>query len=226
MGKVIVFGAGGRAGRRVAAEAAARGHQVTAVVRDPGRYPDLDAVAGDVTSAEDVAALAAGHDAAVHAAARLDVPAADFFPAAARALADGLARAGVARLVGIGIGSTLETAPGVAVHDAPDYPAEYRPFSLGHAAQIEVLRSGGPALDWVLLVPPPTLLDAEAARTGRYRTGGTGVLSTGTLSYADLAVAVVDECEAPRHHREIVAVAPWAVQLTEPGGADGGARPT
>jgi putative NADH-flavin reductase len=209
MSSVIVFGAGGRAGRQVAAEAAARGHRVTAVVRDPSRHPDLDgAVAGDVTAADDVAALAAGHDAAVHAAARLDVPAADFFPAAARALLDGLARAGVGRLVAIGIGSTLETAPGVAVHDAPDYPAQYRPFSLGHAAQVDVLRAAGPAVDWVLLVPPPTLLDADAARTGRYRTGGTGVLSTGTLSYADLAVALVDEIETPRHHRAVVAVAP------------------
>lgn len=209
MSKVIVFGAGGRAGRRIVTEAAARGHQVTAVVRDPSRYPDLSgAVAGDVTSADDVAALAAGHDAAVHAAARLD--AADFFAVAARALADGLADAGVDRLVAIGIGSTLETAPGVAVHDAPDYPAEYRPFSLGHAAQIDVLREAGPALDWVLLVPPPTFLDADAARTGRYRTGGQAVISTGTLSYADLAVAVVDEVETPRHHRAVIAVAPGA----------------
>lgn len=209
MSKVIVFGAGGRAGRRVAAEAAARGHQVTAVVRDPSRHPDLSgAVAGDVTSADDVAALAAGHHAAVHAAARLDVPASDFFPAAARALAGGLTRAGVGRLVAIGIGSTLETAPGVAVHDAPDYPPEYRPFSLGHAAQIDVLRDAGPALDWVLLVPPPTLLDADAGRTGRYRTGGQAVISMGTLSYADLAVAVVDEVETPRHHHAVIAVAP------------------
>jgi putative NADH-flavin reductase len=210
VGKVVVFGAGGRAGRRVAAEAAARGHQVTAVVRDPGRYPDLGgAVAGDVTVADDVAALAAGHDAAVHAAARLDVPAAEFFPAAARALVDGLGRAGVGRLVAIGIGSTLETAPGVAVHDAPDYPAEYRPFSLGHAAQVDVLRAAGPGVDWVLLVPPPTFLDADAERTGRYRTGDARVLDpAATLSYADLAVAVVDEIETPRHHRAVVAVAP------------------
>jgi len=208
MSKVIVFGAGGRAGQRVAAEAAARGHQITAVVRDPRRYPGIEgAVAGDVTSADDVAALAAGHDAAVHAAARLDAPG-EFFPAAAGALVDGLARAGVSRLVAIGIGSTLETAPGVAVHDAPDYPGEYRPFSLGHAAQIEVLRAAGPGLDWVLLVPPPTFLDPDAGCTGRYRTGGAGVLSMGTLSYADLAVALVDEIETPRHHRAVVAVAP------------------
>jgi putative NADH-flavin reductase len=212
--RIIIFGAGGRAGRRIVSEAAARGHEVTAVVRDPGRHPNLGGdgvtvVAGDVTDAVRVEALAAQHDVAVNAAARLDVPSEEFFPEAAHALADGLTRAGVGRLLAIGIGSVLETSPGVAVHDAPDFPAEYRVFSLGHAAQLEVLRANESGLDWVVLVPPPTLLDDEAERTGHYRTGGTQVLTaTGTLSYADLAVALIDEAETPRHHRCLVAVAP------------------
>lgn len=207
MTRIIVFGAGGRAGRRIVAEALSRGHHVTAVARDPERYAELSAVAGDVTSAADVERLAAGHDVVVNAAARLDVPAEQFFPAAARALARALPRAGVGRLVGIGIGTALETAPGVAVHDAPDFPAAFREFSVGHAAQLDVLRAADPALDWVLLAPPPVVLDDGADRTGRYRLGGTGVLSDAVLSYADLAVAVVDEAEAPQHHRAVVAVA-------------------
>ncbi|HUR09209.1 MAG TPA: NAD(P)H-binding protein [Nonomuraea sp.] len=217
MSRIVIFGAGGRAGRRVVAESVMRGHEVTAVVRDPGKHQDLNTpgvslVAGDVTAADDVADLAAGHDAAVNAAARMDVPSEQFFPAAARALVDGLLRAGVGRLMVIGIGTTLETAPGVAVHDAPDFPAEYRAFSLGHAAQIEILRAADTRLDWAVLVPPPTVLDNETARTGRYRTGGTQVLTAGAdtapFSYADLAVALVDEIEHPKHHRELVAVAP------------------
>jgi putative NADH-flavin reductase len=215
--KIIVFGAGGRAGRRAVVEAASRGHQVTAVVRDPGKHQHptdvgVSLVAGDVTSADDVANLAAGHDAAINAAARMDLPSEQFFPATARALIDGLARAGVGRLVAIGIGSVLETAPGVAVHDAPDYPAEYRAFSLGHAAQLEVLRAAGTGIDWVVLAPPPTLLDNEASRTGRYRIGGTQVLpldpGAALFPYADLAVALIDEIEAPKYHRSLVAVAP------------------
>lgn len=217
MSRIVILGAGGRAGRRVVAEAVMRGHQVTAVVRDPGKHQDLHTpgvslVAGDVTAVDDVVDLAAGHDAAVNAAARMDVPSEQFFPAAARALVDGLLRAGVGRLMVIGIGTTLETAPGVAVHDAPDFPAEYRAFSLGHAAQIEILRAADTRLDWAVLVPPPTVLDDETARTGRYRTGGIQVLparaDTALFSYADLAVALVDEIEHPKHHRELVAVAP------------------
>ena len=33
--RIVVFGAGGRVGSRTVAEALARGHEVTAVVRDP-----------------------------------------------------------------------------------------------------------------------------------------------------------------------------------------------
>ncbi|MFD0890304.1 NmrA family NAD(P)-binding protein, partial [Streptosporangium algeriense] len=38
MSRIVVFGAGGNAGRRVVAEAVSRGHTVTAVVRDPGGH--------------------------------------------------------------------------------------------------------------------------------------------------------------------------------------------
>ncbi|MET3421965.1 putative NADH-flavin reductase [Actinoplanes tereljensis] len=40
---IAVFGAGGRAGRHIVAEATARGHRVVAVVRDPTRHPGLTA---------------------------------------------------------------------------------------------------------------------------------------------------------------------------------------
>ncbi|MFD0473073.1 NAD(P)-dependent oxidoreductase [Nonomuraea thailandensis] len=114
--RIVVFGAGGRAGTRVVAEAAGRGHEVTAVVRDPGRHPELGGagvkvVTGDVTDGGSVAAVAAGHDVALQVAARLDLPSEEFYAAATRALVDGLGRAGVPRLVALGIGSLLEVSP-------------------------------------------------------------------------------------------------------------------
>ncbi len=213
---IVVFGAGGNAGRRAVAEAVARGHRVTAVVRDTAKYAGpagdrVTVVRGDVTDAASVAAVAAGHDAAISAAYRADVPSAEFFPAAAHALLDGLGRGGVRRLLVIGIGTVLETAPGVPVHDTPGFPSEAREFSLGHAAELSVLREAVTGIDWLVVAPPPAFLDAEAERTGRYRTGGTQVLPTPDgaplFSYADLAVALIDEIETPKHHRTLVAVA-------------------
>ncbi|MFI7702595.1 NAD(P)-dependent oxidoreductase [Nonomuraea sp. NPDC049480] len=213
MGRLVVFGAGGRAGRRVVAEAAGRGHEVTAVVRDPGRHGDLAGervrvVAGDVTDAASVAAAAAGHDAAVQAAARLDMPSEEFYAAAARALVEGLSAAGVTRLVAIGVGTLLEVSPGVRLVDTPGFPADARAFSLGHAVELTVFEESG--LDWVVLAPPPVFLDEKAERTGRHRIGDRRVPDAAegdpVFSFADLAVAVVDEAGGGKHHRVQVAV--------------------
>ncbi|ARQ70746.1 NAD(P)-dependent oxidoreductase [Streptomyces marincola] len=217
MSRIVVFGAGGRAGRHAVAEAAARGHQVTAVVRDPAAHHDLTADSvtvspGDVTDADSVATVAAGHDAAIHAAARLDVPPRQFYVSAAHALLDGLPRAGVGRVVLIGIGTTLETAPGVPIHETPGFPEDGRAFSLGHAAALDTLRAAETAIDWLVLAPPPVPLDNEAPRTGRYRIGGTQAPPTAdsapAFSYADLAVALIDEAATPTYHRSLHSVTP------------------
>ncbi|WP_020666895.1 NAD(P)-dependent oxidoreductase [Amycolatopsis nigrescens] len=208
MDRIVVFGAGGRAGRRIVAEAVDHGHQVTAVVRDPARHDfpaDVTVAAGDVTDADSVAAAAAGHDVAISTVYRADVDAREFYASAARALLDGLKRAGTERLLVVGIGSLLETAPGVRVLDAPDFPAEARVFSLGHAAGLEVLQAG--ELDWVMFAPPPVVLGDGDARAGRYRVGGVSVLPASEgFSYSDLAVVVVREVGSPSCSRSLVAV--------------------
>ncbi|MEK8108778.1 NAD(P)H-binding protein [Micromonospora sp. M12] len=110
----MVFGAGGRAGRQAVAEAHRRGHQVTAVVRNPAGHSgrtDVQVVAGDVTDAASVAQAAAGHDAAISAAVDLSVPPHDFFTASSRALTTGLTEAGVRRLVVVGLASVLPGRP-------------------------------------------------------------------------------------------------------------------
>lgn len=205
MSSIIVFGAGGRAGRRVVAEGIARGHRVTAAVRDPARYdgPATDVVKADVTDAESVAEAVAGHDAVVSAAYAAGVASGEFFPAAARALVAGLGRAGVGRLVVAGIGTTLETAPGVAVHDAPGFPAEHRAFSLGHAAELAVLETA--ELDWLVVAPPPVML-GEDGGTGTYRTAVTTLVPADSFAYADFALALLDEATTPKHSRVLLAV--------------------
>lgn len=228
---IVVFGAGGRAGRAAVDEARRRGHQVTAVVRDPSAHPGLGdggAVvrAGDVTDPASVAALAAGHDAAIHAAAvygeGTDPDA--FFTAAALALLDGLRAAGVPRLVAIGLATLLPDADGVRLVDSASFPEEYRPFSLAHAAGLEILRAAAAAhsqdaatqaqarprpLDWVWLAPAGDF-DREAARTGRYAIRPHVDPAT-HISYPDFAIALIDEIDTPAgalaHHRTQVAVA-------------------
>ncbi|MEU4830667.1 NAD(P)H-binding protein [Streptosporangium sp. NPDC023615] len=220
-GGVVVFGAGGRAGRAITAEARERGHRVTAVVRDPGRHPGIEAegvrvVRGDITDARSVSAIVPGHDAVVHAVSPFSGPEQGlagldprFFARAADALLQGLTEARVPRLVLIGLFANLDDARGRPVMDDPSvFPAELRPFAVAHAADLDRLRAVKDTdIDWLILTPP-ALLEVTGPRTGRYRIEGEAVPQPkdAHLSYADLAVAVIDEIDTPRHHRTRVSV--------------------
>lgn len=202
---IVVFGAGGRAGRQAVAEAQRRGHQVTAVVRNPAGHSgrtDVRVVAGDVTDAASVAQTAAGHDAAISAAVDLSVPPHDFFTASSRALTTGLTEAGVRRLVVVGLASVLPGASGAALMDEPGYPNEHRSFYLGHAAGLAELRTCD--LDWAYLAPAGDF-DHDGERTGTYRLAEHGDPAS-RISYADFAIALLDDIEAPRHHRAAASI--------------------
>ena len=213
--RIVIFGAGGRAGRRAVVEAASRGHQVTAVVRDPSAHPDLavpgvQLVQGDVTDPDSVAQVAAGQDAAISTVYRPDVVADEFYVAGVHALLEGLTQARVPRLVIVGIGTLLHTRPGVRYMDEPEFLPEWMPFNLGRVAELDALQAADTVVDWVVVAAPPTPLDNAAPRSDRYRVGGLDLpadWATGTqFSYADLLAAVVDEIDAPEHHRRLVAV--------------------
>jgi putative NADH-flavin reductase len=67
---VVLFGASGTIGQRIAREARARGHQVTAVVRRPANVERLEGVSvvqGDVTDPASVARVVRDADAVVSA---------------------------------------------------------------------------------------------------------------------------------------------------------------
>ncbi|MEV4515899.1 NAD(P)H-binding protein [Dactylosporangium sp. NPDC049525] len=198
MTSLVVFGAGGRAGRRITAGARERGLRVTPVVRDPARHPDVEgAVAGDVTDADSVAAVAAGHDVAVSAVYTADLDPVRLYGDGTRSLLDGLVRAGVGRLLVVGLATTLDGPGGVKVYEAADFPDAYRPFSLGRAAELEALGSG--PVDWVLFTPTMQLEDEPGS--GAFEVFDDGRLVDGTTTYTDLAAAMLDEAVSPAHHR-------------------------
>ncbi|GAB3845056.1 NAD(P)-dependent oxidoreductase [Dactylosporangium cerinum] len=190
--KIVVFGAGGKAGGAAVVEARARGHEVTPLVRS----------AADVTDPAAVAAGAAGHDVAIAAVADATADPAVFFRAAAESLVAGLKDAGVNRLVWVGIASLLPNASGVPVMDTAGFPPEFQPFSLAHRAALDIIRRSD--LEWVA-VSPSGNFDLEGEPAGAYR------LALGDLAehitYADHARALIDEAERAQFRQTHVGVA-------------------
>jgi len=211
--KIAVIGASGYVGGAIAAEAIARGHDVTAISRSSSNLPPspkLHPVALDVHETAQLAEALRGHDAVIHAfnpgRGRTDPDIFDLFVAGHRAIIEAVQQAGVTRLLCVGGAGSLKTKDGVALLDSPEWPKEFDIYKDGILATRELyyILQKTDGIDWVYLSPPSMLLPGE--RTGSYRLGTDQLLYSADgrswISVADYAVAMTDELEKPAHHRE------------------------
>ncbi len=210
--RILVFGAAGNVGRRVVAEAVERGHTVTAVTRDPARVREPLAAtairAGNAANAQDVAELSVGHDLVISATRPTPGSERDHVRTA-RALLEGLRPSGVRLLLVGGAGSLLAPDTGQPIVDDQRYVSpEWRDIAVACCEQYAVCRAETEA-DWTYLSPPALL--QPGLRTGRYRTGDDHLLvdadGTSMISMEDLAVALLDEAQQPRHRQARFTVA-------------------
>jgi putative NADH-flavin reductase len=201
--KVVLYGASGMVGSRILTELVSRGHQVTAVVRNPEKITaaGVRALRGDATEVDSIAQTAMGADAAISAYAPPKGEEATL-SAAVYALLDGLTEAGVNRLIVVGGAGTLEVAPGVALVDAPGFPDAYRDIAMAHRDVLPILKESN--RDWSYFCPAAFIQPGE--RTGKFRLGGTSFMvdekGESRISAEDYAVALVDELENPQHIRQ------------------------
>ena len=194
--KVAVLGASGRAGSEITQELAARGHAVVAVARKPeaiAPIPGVTAVQGDASDPAALTEILRGADAVV-SALHFDVP--------ADTLLKAVKDAGVARLLVTGGAASLEVAPGLRLLDTPEFPAEWKPYAVGGVVFLDRLRAEQD-VDWTFFSPAAVI--EETPRLGHYRLGGDQLLTDdkgeSRISFADYAIAMVDELEQHRHSR-------------------------
>lgn len=194
--KVAVLGASGRAGSEITKELAARGHEVLAIARKPeaiAAAPGVTVKAGDASDAAALAELIRGSDAVISAL---------HFDISAATLLGALKAAGVPRLLVTGGAASLETAPGVRLIDSPDFPEAWKPIAQGGITFLEDLRRETD-IDWTYFSPAAFI--EEGPRLGHFRLGGDQLVVDGQgqsrISFADYAIAMVDELEQHRHSR-------------------------
>ncbi|WP_416966695.1 NAD(P)-dependent oxidoreductase [Streptomyces sp. 4F14] len=204
--KILLIGATGMIGSRIAAEARARGHEVT-----PASRSGKDGIALDVTDPAAVTAAAAGHDAVVSAISPPrdgSDPAAPLL-AAYRSLLDGLRVAAVRRLIVVGGAGSLRTPSGQDRVDTPDFHELYKPEALAQREVLRLLRADAGDLDWTYVSPADVITPGE--RTGTFRLGRDDLLyapdGSSRISAEDYAVALVDEAEKGEAIRRRITVA-------------------
>ncbi len=215
--KIALIGASGLVGTAVLEEAITRGHQVTAIVRDPQKITiksnQLKAVKGDATNANELTALLKDHDVVVSAfnAGWTNPNLYNDFLNGSRDIQKAVKQSGVKRyLVVLGAGS-LYVQPGVQLIDTPQFPEEYKPGASAARDYLNELKNET-ELDWTALSPSIEFHPGiPHQRTGKYRTGTDNPVfnaeGRSTISAEDLAVAIIDEVEGPKFIKQRFTVA-------------------
>ena len=211
--KIALIGATGFVGAAILEEALGRGHAVTGIVRDVDKLPartGLAAVKADVYDETQLTAVLRGH-AAVISAFNAGWANPNIFAdhvRGSKSIQASARKAGVTRLLVVGGAGSLEVKPGVQLVDVPEFPSTYKEGALAAREALNLLREER-ELEWTFLSPPAML--EPGARTGKYRTGADRLLMDGAspagISVSDLAVAVLDEIERPKHVRARFTVA-------------------
>ncbi|OIK16692.1 hypothetical protein BIV60_03465 [Bacillus sp. MUM 116] len=202
--KIGIIGASGKAGSIILKEAVNRGHEVTAIVRDASKLKEknvaiIEKSIFDLTS-DDVKTF----DVVVNAfGAPLGEEQAHVD--AGHALIEALKGTNTRAIIVGGAGSLyVDENKTVKVIDTPDFPDIVFPTAKGQGRNLQELQETS-NITWTF-ISPSAIFDAEGKRTGSYQSGKDHLLvnSKGEsyISYADYAIAVLDEIENPQHINE------------------------
>ncbi|MED3888836.1 NAD(P)-dependent oxidoreductase [Peribacillus frigoritolerans] len=200
--KIGIIGASGKAGSLILKEALTRGHEVTAIVRDEARVQiqgasvlekDIFDLKAEDIKVFDVVVNAFG---AAPGKEHLHVD-------AGKILIEAMKGAPQTKLIVVGGAGSLfvDEAKTIRVLDTPEFPKEYFATAFNQSKNLGDLQNATD-IQWTF-ISPSAFFDPQGNRTGRYKLGKDNLLvnSKGEsyVSYADFALAVLDEIENPQH---------------------------
>lgn len=198
MSKIAIIGATGRAGSQLLEEALRRGHSVTAIARNTDKLavrPGVSVKQVDALDAEALQQAISGSDVLISAAHFATLP--------ASAVIGPVKKAAVKRLLVVGGAGSLLLPGGTRVIDSEGFPQAYKAEASAGATFLDTLRQEQ-ELDWTFLSPSAEFVETE--RTGTFRLGQDDLLVSSEgrswISFADFAIAMLDEVETPKHSRQ------------------------
>ena len=206
--KIAIVAANGRVAKKVIAEALSRGHEVVAF----GHHAENDTPAKEYIQ-KDLFDLTredlAGFDAVVDAAGAWSPETFPIIPNAAKHLA-GILAGTLVRLVVVGGAGSLfvNSEHTLTVAETPDFPDAFKGVAAAHQQALDFLRTAKDT-QWTYLSPAGDF-QAEGERTGKYILAGEEFTlnsqSESIISYADYAIALVDEIEKGGHSQQRISV--------------------
>ena len=205
--KMAVVCANGKAGKLIVKEAVERGLDVTAIVRGENRSAAKKALVKDLFDLK--SADLKGFDVVVDAFGAWTPETLPLHSASLKHLCDILSGTDVRLLVVGGAGSLYVNPEHTAqVMDGPDFPDVFKPLASNMGKALAELRERSD-VKWTYISPAGDF-QAEGERTGKYILGREELTLNGrgesVISYADYAIAMVDEAVSGGHIRQRISV--------------------
>lgn len=203
--KIGVIGANGKEGSLITAEAARRGHEVTSIVRSADKSTTDAYLVRDVydLTTDDLKDF----DVVVDAIGFSGPKVKKFVPSTQH-LIDILTDTKVRLLVVGGAGSLyMDQKHDQQLYQTADFPAAVKPLSQEMGNALDLLRKS--SLNWTYISPAANF-NYQTKRTGQYVLAGEELTfdkdGQSEISYADYAIAMVDEIEQAKHQHERISV--------------------
>ncbi len=205
--KIAVVAANGKAGQLIVEEAVKRGHDVTAIVRSENKTQAQHLLKKDLfdLTKEDLV----GYDVVATAFGAWIAETLPLHSKSIEHFNDLLAGTNTRFLVVGGAGSLyVDKEKKVRLVDTAEFPADYKPLSSAQADELDLLRTKKD-LNWTFVSPAAEFIP-DGAHTGEYILAGdfftVNEAGESKISYADYAIAFVDEIESGKHIQERISV--------------------
>ena len=205
--KIAVVAANGKAGQLIVREAVERGNDVTAFVRSKNRTVAENVVVKDIMDLTPKDLV--GFDAVVDAFGAWTPETLPQHSTTLAHLCDILSGTDTRLLVVGGAGSLyVNPEHTMTVSETPDFPEIFKPLASAMAEALSDLRERDD-VRWTYISPAGDF-QAEGERTGDYILAGEELTlndrGESIISYADYAIAMVDEIESGDHIQQRISV--------------------
>lgn len=203
--KIGIIGATGKAGNLILKEAVERGHEVTAIVRNASKLTNkevsvLEKDLLDLNSTE-----LKQFDVVVNAFKAAEGQE-QLYIEAGNVLINALKDAKDTKLIVVGGAGSLyvDEDKTIQLVDTPEFPKEYYATASNMTKSLHDLQKTTD-INWTF-ISPAAFFDPNGKRTGAYQKGKDNFIvnkkGNSYVSYADYAIALLDEVENPQHLNE------------------------
>ena len=214
--KVALIGASGFVGNAILIELQQRGHQVTAIVRNPEKVTikeNVIVVSANVLNEKELPVVLTGHDAVISAynAGWTNPDLYNEFLQGSKAIQSAVKKAGIKRLIIVGGAGSLYNEANEQIVDTEGFPKDWKPGALAARDYLNIIREEK-ELDWTFLSPALEMHPGTSGtRKGAYRTGLENPVfdenMRSVISVEDVGAAIADELENPQNIRKRFTIA-------------------